>query len=148
VVAANQATNGMTVFPLDATTGLLTPVPGSPFVSGLQPGPVAIAPPTLAGTSPSGKFVFVGNTGGDSLSLYRIDSTGSLTPVTGSPVSLGTNAQPSSIAVDPAGKFVYVSIAPQQIVGFAFDSSSGALTPISGSPFAVGAVPHDMVFIP
>jgi Lactonase, 7-bladed beta-propeller len=148
VVVVNQGTNNVSVFSLNATTGALTEVPGSPFASGQQPGPVAIDPPVLAGTAPSGKFVFVGDTGGNSLSAYTIDSAGSLRPVTGTPIPLGTNAQPSSIAVDPAGKFVYVSIMPNQVAGFAFDPSTGVLTPITGSPFSVGAVTRDMVFMP
>jgi 6-phosphogluconolactonase len=148
VVVANQGTSTVSVFSLDATTGALTEVPGSPFASGNEPGPVAIDPPVLAGTTPSGKFVFVGNTGDNTLSAYSIDSAGSLTPVAGTPIPLGTNAQPSSIAVDPAGKFVYVSIASQQVAGFAFDPNTGALTPITGSPFSVGAVTRDMVFVP
>jgi 6-phosphogluconolactonase (cycloisomerase 2 family) len=149
VVVANQGTNNVAVFSLDATTGALTEVPGSPFASGQQPGPVAIDPPVLAGTgAPSGKFVFVGDTGGNSLSAYAIDSAGSLTPVPGTPIPLGANAQPSSIAVDLAGKFVYVSIAPQEVAGFALDPSTGVLTPITGSPFSVGAVTRDMVFVP
>ena len=115
-------------------------MPGSPFASGSAPGPVAI--------DPSGKFVFVGDTGGNSLSAYTIDSAGSLTPVTGTPIPLGANAQPSSIAVDPAGKFVYVSIVPQEVAGFALDPSTGVLTPITGSPFSAGAVTRDMVFVP
>jgi len=140
VVVANQGTNNVAVFSLDATTGALTEVPGSPFASGSAPGPVAI--------DPSGKFVFVGDTGGNSLSAYMIDPAGSLTPVSGTPISLGNNAQPSSIAVDPAGKFVYVSIAPQQVAGFALNPNTGALTPITGSPFSAGAVTRDMVFVP
>ncbi len=92
--------------------------------------------------------MFVGDTGGNSLSAYTIDSAGSLTPVSGTPIPLGANAQPSSIAVDPAGKFVYVSIVPQEVAGFALDPSTGALTPITGSPFSVGAVTRDMVFVP
>lgn len=147
VVVANQGTSTVSVFSLD-TTGALTEVPGSPFASGNEPGPVAIDPPVLAGPAPSAKFVFVGNTGDNTLSAYTIDSAGSLTPVTGTPIPLGDNAQPSSIAVDPGGKFVYVSVAPQEVAGFAFDSSTGALTPITGSPFSVGAVTRDMVFIP
>jgi len=83
----------------------------------------------------------------NSLSAYAIDSAGSLTPATGTPIPLGNNAQPSSIAGDPAGKFVFVSIAPQQIAGFSL-ASSGALTPITGSPFSVGAATRDMVFVP
>jgi 6-phosphogluconolactonase (cycloisomerase 2 family) len=97
---------------------------------------------------PSGKFVFVGNTGAGSLSAYTIDSAGRLTPVTGTPIQLAANSQPSSIAVDPAGKFVYLSIVPQEVAGFAFDPNTGALTPISGSPFSLGQVTRDMVFVP
>ncbi len=149
VVVANQGTSNVAVFSLDATTGALTEVPGSPFASGQQPGPVAIDPTALSGLNPTiGKFVFVGDTGGNSLSAYTIDSAGSLTPVIGTPIPLGANAQPTSIAVDPAGKFVYVGIVPQQIAGFTIDPTTGALTPISGSPFSVGAVTRDMVFVP
>ena len=115
-------------------------MPGSPFATGDQPRPVAI--------DPRGTFVFVGNTGGNSLSAYSIDSAGSLTAVTGAPIPLGVNAQPLSIAVDPAGKFVYVNIVPQEVAGFALDPSTGVLTPITGSPFSVGAVTRDMVFVP
>lgn len=149
VIVANQGTNNVSVFSLDSTTGALTAVPGSPFTSGTQPDPVAIAPPLVAGTNRTGKFVFAGNTGGNSLSTYSIDSAGSLTPV-GAPISLGTNAQPSSIAVDPQGKFVFVSIVPREMAGFTLDSSTGTLTPIPGSPFPVssGGPTRGMVFIP
>lgn len=147
VVVANQGTSTVSAFSLDSSTGALAAVPGSPFASGNAPGPVAIYPPPTASTCcPSGKFVFVGNTGENSLSAYTIDSSGSLTAVTGSPIPLGTNAQPSSIALDPGGKFVYVGIAQQEVAGFALDPSTGALTPITGSPFSVGAVTRDMVF--
>ena len=152
VFVANQGTNTVSAFSLNSSTGALAAVPGSPFATGSAPGPVAIYPPPVAVTStsccPSGKFVLVGNTGDNSLSVYSIDSTGSLTPVTGTPVSLGSNAQPQSIAVDPSGKFVYVSIAPQEVAGFALDQGTGALTPITGSPFSIGAVTRDMVFVP
>lgn len=147
VVVANQGTNNVSVFSLDASTGALTAVPGSPFSTSGQPGPVAIDPPPTPGTAQSSKFVFVGNTGGNSLSTYAINSAGSLTPV-GAPTPLGTNAQPSSITVDPQGKFVYVSIANQGMAGFTLDSSTGTLTPIPGSPFSVGAVTRDMAFVP
>ena len=111
---ASGGVNNVAVFSLNATTDGLTPVPGSPFASGLKPDPLAIAPPPLAGISGTGKFVFVANTGDNSLSACSIDSTGTLTPVTGSPIPLGSTSQPSSLPVDPGGKFVYVSISPQQ----------------------------------
>lgn len=148
VVAANQGTSTVSVFSLDANSGALTAASGSPFTTGSSPGPLAIDPPLLAGVAAAGKFVYVGNTGDSSLSAYSIDASGNLTPVTGTPVSLGANAQPSSVAVDPGGKFVYVSMGTQQVAGFALDPNTGALTPIAGSPFSVGAVTRDIVFVP
>jgi len=147
VVVANSVTSTVAVFSLDASTGALTEVPGSPFASSQQPGLVAIDPPAVAGTAPSGKFVFVA---GGNISAYTIDSAGSLTPVPGTPISIGANAQPISIAVDPAGKFVYVGIVGREVAGFAIDQSTGALMPISGSPFPLNSQgpTRDMVFIP
>ena len=147
VVVANQGTNNVSVFSLDASTGAMTAVPGSPFSASGQPGPVAIDPPLTPTTAQSSKFVIVGDTGADSLSTYAIDSAGSLTPV-GAPTPLGTNAQPLSITVDPQGKFIYVSIANQGMAGFTLDSSTGTLTPIPGSPFSVGAATRGIAFIP
>jgi 6-phosphogluconolactonase (cycloisomerase 2 family) len=152
VVVVNEGTSNVSVFSLDSGTGALSAVPGSPFATGNAPGPVAIYPPAVPVTAnpccPSGKFVFVGNTGDSSLSVYTIDSAGSLNSVTGSPIALGSNAQPSAIDVDPAGKFVYVGITSKEVAGFALDPNTGGLTPIAGSPFSVGAVTRDMAFVP
>jgi 6-phosphogluconolactonase (cycloisomerase 2 family) len=149
VIVANQGTNNVSVFSLDSTSGALTAVSGSPFASGTQPGPVAIAPPLVAGKASSAKFVFVGDTGGNTLSTYAIDSAGNLAAI-GAPTPLGTDSQPSSIAVDSQGKFVFISIVPREMAGFTLDSSTGTLTPIPGSPFAVssGGPTRGMVFIP
>ena len=50
-----------------------------------------------------------GGTGAGDVSAYSIDSTtGTLTPVAGSPFPAGVN--PISVAVDPTGRFAYVRI--------------------------------------
>lgn len=139
VIVGNQASGSVSVFSLDAGTGTVTAVSGSPFATGSAPGPIAM--------DPSGTHVFVGDVVDNSLSAYTIDSSGNLTLV-GTPIALGNNAQPSSIAVDPSGKFVYVSVAPQAVAGFSLDTGTGALTPLSGSPFPAGVVTRDMVFVP
>jgi DNA-binding beta-propeller fold protein YncE len=78
---------------IDATTGALTAVPGSPFPAGYYPDSVAVLP--------SGRFLYVTNCGngcaGDgafldlgSVSAYSIDATtGALTAVPGSPFPAG-----------------------------------------------------------
>ena len=146
VIVINQGTPSavcsvkcVSVFSLDPGTGALSEVPGSPFASGDGPGPVAI--------DPSGKFVFVGNTASNSLSAYTLGSAGALTAMTGTPIALGSIAQPDSIAVDPADKFVYVSIVPREVSGFTLNSSTGALTAVTGSPFSVGQVTRDLVVV-
>lgn len=77
---------------IDASTGALSPVPGSPFATDTLSVEVAV--------DPSGKFVYVAN--GDppanNISAFAIDpSTGALTPVPGSPFAVGPN--PQSIVV-------------------------------------------------
>ena len=141
VVVVNQGSDNLSVFSLDASTGALTSVPGSPFPSGPQPGPMAI--------DPSGKFVLVADSGNNNLTPYTIDSAGSLTA--GTPVFLEeANSQPSAIAVDPAGKFVFVSIFNQQVAGFTLDPNTGSLKAMPGSPFSGSPqfVTTDMAFVP
>ena len=48
VVVANQGTNSVAVFSLDAIRGALIEVPESPVATGQEPDPIAIAPPTLS----------------------------------------------------------------------------------------------------
>jgi sugar lactone lactonase YvrE len=92
---------------------------------------------------PSGKFVYVANSGSNTVSGFMIDSNGALISL-GNPFSLGNHAtNPRSVAVDPSGKFVYVAnLGTGNVSGFTI-ASNGALTLIAGSPFTVpgGRVP-------
>jgi len=136
-IVANSNSSNVSVLAA-AGNGALTDVSGSPFLTGANPDSVAI--------DANSKVVFVNNVGTNSLASYTIDSAGTLTSA-GSPVLLGTNAQPGPIAVDPSNKFVYVSIVPREVAGFALDPSTGALTPIAGSPFTVGEVTRGIVVV-
>ena len=84
--------------------------------------------------TPSGKFAYDVDDGGD-VFAYSIDqATGILSPIVGSPYSLQASA--SAIAIDPNGQFAYVSnIAYGSIWAFAINASTGAQTPLAGSPF-------------
>lgn len=140
VIVANQATSNVSVLSLAIGSGVLSDVAGSPFASGNSPNGVAI--------NPSGNIVLVTNTGGDSLSSYTLGAGGTLTPVAGTPVSLGALSQPGSVAVDPSDKFVYISNVPHEVSGFTLNPSTGALTPITGSPFSWGqGAPRDVAVI-
>ena len=146
---SNCNTGSVGAFALDATTGTLTPVPGSPFASGGSE-------PTSASVDPGGKFLFVGNQCGSdcntgSLAVYAIDgTTGKLTPAPGSPYSTGGGL--ISVSAEASGRFLY---ALTQCIGsdcstgsvsvFSLDTGTGALTPIAGSPFSAAVQAPEMM---
>ena len=102
---------------------------------------VAITAPYLP-VSGSGKFAYVANYQGHTVSAYTINPyTGQLAAVGGSPFALESLAYPQSITVDPAGQFAFVAdYNKNKISAFTVNSTSGALTEVSGSPFATGTV--------
>ena len=119
---AYVAGSGISVYTIDATTGALTEIPGSPFATANGFFSIAI--------EPTGRFAYVANTAG--VSAFAINaSSGALSEISGSPFGSGV----ASITVDSSGKFVY-ALVESGIAGFAIDPSTGALTEIAGSPLA------------
>jgi 6-phosphogluconolactonase len=91
------------------------------------------------------KFVYVVNTGSNTISGYSIDTTtGVLTQVPGSPFA--ADVAPVWVAVDPTGKFAFVAnrcdathvCLNGTVSVYTINSATGALSPVSGSPFAAG----------
>ncbi len=97
--------------------------------------------PVSVAADPSGSFVFVANSGDDTLSAYAVDEdNGRLTEVAGSP--FGTGMTPASVAVSPSGTFVFVANSGDNTVSvFSVDILTGVLTEVMSSPFATGANP-------
>jgi 6-phosphogluconolactonase len=56
---------------------------------------------------PAGKFLYVANTSSNSISIFSIGSSGTLTEIPGSP--LNTYSAPVSLLLDPKGQFLYVA---------------------------------------
>lgn len=88
VYVANHNSADLSAYAVDAGTGALTPIEGSPFATGYGPLGVAI--------DPSGKFVYVANNGlsgkAGNISAFAINPlSGALTPVQGSPFTAGSN---------------------------------------------------------
>ena len=74
----NFGSNNISAYTIDATSGALTPVTGSPFSAGRGPYAVAV--------DPSGKFAYVANLDSNNVSAYTINAaSGALTRVKGSP---------------------------------------------------------------
>jgi 6-phosphogluconolactonase len=129
--AANNGDSTISGFAINATTGALTAVPGSPFAGG----------PGCASSliHPSGKFVY-GQNFDATISAFSINQkTGTLTPVPGSPFPGPPFAGNTNIRATPNGLFIYDEPDTGGITGFSVNLSTGALTQIAGSPFAPGA---------
>jgi 6-phosphogluconolactonase len=137
---ANYGSNNVSAYAVDATSGTLTPVAGSPFRAGTEPYGTAI--------DPTGKFAYVGDIGSNDVSAYAVDAaSGALKKVAGSPFAAGTN--PTRVAVDPTGKFAYVAnVGSKNVSGYMIDATSGALTPVTGSPFSAGQGPFAVAVNP
>jgi 6-phosphogluconolactonase (cycloisomerase 2 family) len=125
------------VFSIDPTSGVPTPVAGSPFATTSAPFDFAI--------SPNGKFVYV--TGNDPVTkaispieAYSIDpSSGALTALSGSPYTLLPAA--TQCQFDPSGGIMFCATS-SGISAFSANPSTGALThlsdlAVSNFPFAV-----------
>ena len=68
----NYGSSNVSAYRIGAN-GVLRPVPGSPFETGLNPQSVAV--------DPTGKFAYVANGFANNISAYRIGANGALTPV-------------------------------------------------------------------
>jgi len=120
-------------FSINANSGALTPVPGSPYAAGTNSSGL----PTF---SPGGNFVYITNqaTPGSVTGFAMDPTTGALTPIPGSPFPAG--GTPTWISFVPSGGFAYVSnTGSNSVSAYTVNTSTGALTPLSGSPFSDGS---------
>jgi 6-phosphogluconolactonase len=129
VYVVNSGADSVSAYVINAATGALTAVPGSPFATGHLPNTVVI--------DPSGSFLYTADDGSDDVWGFAIDpSSGALAVVPGSPFPTG-NA--TSITIDPAGKFVFVAnLLTADVSAFAINHQTGTLSAVAGSPFSAG----------
>ncbi len=141
--AYSNSNGNVYAYKINATTGALSPVFGSPFAAGDAPIDVVV--------DPKGTFAYVTNQNSNNISAFKINATtGGLKQVTGSPFA---SAYPGSVVVDPTGKFAYVtdqgiSSSGGGVWAYKINGTSGALTVVLGSPFAAGADPFSVVVDP
>ncbi|MBS1826459.1 MAG: beta-propeller fold lactonase family protein [Acidobacteria bacterium] len=124
--AVNNGSSTFASFTIDATTGALTPVPGSPFS----------APASLSSTlaHPNGKFVYAAAATAGQIAAYSIGAGGALTAIEGSPFPARANV--AWMAMDSAGKFLFAAVRQESgILAYSVNATTGALTPVAGSPF-------------
>ncbi len=131
--ATNSGDNTISGFAINAITGALSPVPGSPFAAG--------SGCASDWVHPSGKFLYGANFGG-SISAYSINATtGALTQLSGSPFS-GPAYAGGNLRGTPNGHFLYNGTNTSTgIAAFAINQTTGALATVPGSPFVAGSDP-------
>ena len=137
VYVTNFADNTVSAFTLDTATGAIGVVPGSPFLAGVGPAAAAV--------DPSGMFLYVANDGSStivgSISGYKINANGSLTPVPGSPFTTTPTPLSPQQGIAVTAGFVYVSNSnvnnintlANNVSVFSFDNT-GKLTQLASSP--------------
>jgi 6-phosphogluconolactonase (cycloisomerase 2 family) len=117
---------------VDAGTGTMSTVSGSPFTTGQNPQAIA--------ATPSGAFLYVVSPTPGTVAAFAVNATsGALTPVPGSPFTVtgGATTLPA-IYLDPSGRFAYFQQSgAASFFGYSINPTSGALTAIPGSPFTV-----------
>jgi 6-phosphogluconolactonase (cycloisomerase 2 family) len=128
---ANRGSNTVSAYAINATTGALTEVTGSPFK---VPGAKQLYQTVI---DPSGSYLYAVDVSGNQLFGAVINqNTGALSAIPGSPFATGR--QPVSLTFDYSGSFVYVAnYTDGTISGYALTFASGLLTPLAASPFAV-----------
>ena len=121
-------------FKIDAVTGDLTPVPGSPFATG-QVGNNQVVIDQVGG------FVYVVGFGGHVAGFKIEPFTGRLTPIPGGPLTSGTV---ESLAIDPLGRYAYAVQAQENVFlasvfAYRIDQATGRLSLIPGTPLPAGS---------
>ena len=133
--ALGIAAPGIDVYSVDAASGALTVVAGSPFPT--DAGAFAIA------IHPTSRLAYTANINSMSVSAYTLDYvTGAVGPVAGSPFPSGTS--PWSITIDAKGKFAYTANNGGDASAYAIDAMTGALNQVVGSPFKAGSGPNSI----
>lgn len=135
-----NANNQIAAFSINPTTGSLTVLPQSSFTAGNGPLQMAYVPITANAQG----FLYTANTQDGTISAFTTDdSTGVLTPVTGSPYTSGTSVWGLSQILTPSGNFFLYAADPeaQTVTAYTINPNTGALSPLQGSPFAAGGAP-------
>lgn len=131
VYVNNQdTTNTISGFSVE-TNGVLTAIPGSPFITGGAGSTTTCYGLDRIAISATAKLLFVSNSGDQTISAFQIDtSTGSLTLAPGSPVASGLTLDSCgimSLAATPDGQYLMAS-SNGRIQSFSI-AANGALTP-------------------
>ena len=135
---ASEDQNKIAGFEIDATSGALTPLPGSPFLAPAYPGctQFCTVSPTDLSVDRTGNYLYGSQSAQDAVAGFKIDpTTGTLTNLPGSPYAEGsfntsnTPKDPWRLSIAPSNKFIYVADDEgNDFSVFRMNASTGTLT--------------------
>jgi 6-phosphogluconolactonase (cycloisomerase 2 family) len=116
-----------------ATNDVLITIPNvgvvGPIATGLSPVAITI--------DPTSQFVYVANSGDNTVSAYTLSLASPYMTQIGSAVAAGTT--PSALVAEPYGQYLYVANSGSNTISaYSINAFTGALTPIGGSFSAPG----------
>ena len=130
---ANYGSNTISGYSIDAASGALTAIPGSPFAAGQGPQDIGI--------SPDGRFVYAVNYQDNTVWTYAANAATGALVATGNTAATGNS--PWAIAIDPTGSYAYVTDSMDNTVSaYAIDAATGALSELSSSPYVTEVEPE------
>jgi 6-phosphogluconolactonase len=120
---ANNGSDNVSGYSINATSGILAAIPGSPFSNVFRPSAMAV--------SSNGFFAYVTNVGTSTVSAFRVSTEGALLSVPTTPSNPNpapVEAAPGALAIAPNTKHVYVgNSGTDKVTAFNIEAS-GALT--------------------
>jgi 6-phosphogluconolactonase (cycloisomerase 2 family) len=128
IYVANRAAGTISAFSLDASTGELAEVLGSPYLSASNVARLA--------SDPDGRFLYALSDTDTDLYGYEIDpDTGELDELADSPFSVASGA--ADLMVEAGGDLLYIAhdTSPGAVSGYSI-GADGALTELDSSPFS------------
>ena len=134
VYFSNEQGCSVSAYRLDNATGTLSAVQ---TITTLPAGFTARNTCSQIHLTPSGRLLYVGNRGHNSIAEFAVDTSGRLTPAG----QASTEPVPSAFCLDPAGHFVFAAgSASGRLASYRINEETGALTPLT--TYAVGQRPQ------
>jgi 6-phosphogluconolactonase len=134
VYFSNEQGCSVTGYRLDRATGTLS---APQTVTTLPSGVTARNTCSQIHLTPSGRFLYVGNRGHNSIAGFAVDTTGRLTAIG----QVSTEAVPSAFSLNPAGRFLFAAgSASGRLASYQVNGETGALTALT--TYVVGQRPQ------
>ncbi len=145
---ANNGSNNVSGYSINATSGTLAAIPGSPFSN--------VSGPSAIGVSSNGFFAYVTNSRANNVTAFRVSTEGALLlvpPTAANPNPAAVDAAPSALAISPDTKHLYVANNGNDTVTAFNIEAAGALTLIpqtagNTNPTAVNGADPSSIAIP